>query len=63
VSNNTVSISGFLQPDPYGGDGLNIDRTSTVTVKGNSVSCSQDVNYAYVNGSAVIAGSNTSGSC
>jgi parallel beta-helix repeat protein len=63
VSNNTVTDSGFLQPSPYGGDGINVDRSSTVVVGGNTVTCSQHSNFAYVNGSLVTDTGNTSSGC
>lgn len=36
VSGNVISDSGFMQPSPYGGDGINVDRSGSVTVKANS---------------------------
>jgi parallel beta-helix repeat protein len=65
VSNNTVSLSGFLAPvQGTGNDGINVDRSASVTEIGNDVSCSQHLSYEAVNGSTVInGGSNTSAGC
>lgn len=69
VSNNTVTNSGFLAPSPYGGDGINVDRSAvqagqSVHVSSNTVKCSQGQNYNYVNGSTIIdGGGNSSAGC